>query len=77
MKASKAFIKHFDAPQRSVKIKIYVNFFSSPGIGTGRVNSPGIMKHLSFDRKLFYCMISTVHLIAEIAVFVSGYQIPH
>ena len=23
----KAFIKHFEAPQRSVKIKIYVNFY--------------------------------------------------
>ena len=29
MKAFKAFIKPFEAPQRSVKIKIYVNFFSS------------------------------------------------
>ena len=26
MKALKAFIKHFEVPQRSVKIKIYVNF---------------------------------------------------
>ena len=38
MKAFKAFIKPFEAPQRNVKIKIYVNFLSSPGIGTGRVN---------------------------------------
>ena len=38
MKAFKAFIKPFEALQRSVKIKIYVNFFSSSGIGVGRVN---------------------------------------
>ena len=32
-----AFIKPFVAPKRSVKIKIWVNFFSSSGIGTERV----------------------------------------
>ena len=30
-----AFIKYFEAPQRDVKIKIQVNFFSLPGIETG------------------------------------------
>ena len=38
MKVFKAFIKPFEAPQRIVKIKILLNFFSSSGIGTGRVN---------------------------------------
>ena len=38
MKAFKAFIKPFEAPQRSVKIKIEVNFFYLSGIGAGRVN---------------------------------------
>ena len=38
MNTLKAFIKAFEAPQRSVKITIYVNFFSPSGIGTGRVN---------------------------------------
>ena len=38
MKAFKVFIKPFEAPQRSEKIKILRNFFSSSGIGTGRVN---------------------------------------
>ena len=34
MKAFKTFIKPFEAPQRGVKIKIYVNFFSlRPGLG--------------------------------------------
>ena len=33
----KALIEPFEAPQRSVKIKIYDNFFSSSGIETGRV----------------------------------------
>ena len=33
MKAVKAFTKPFEAPQKSVKIKILVNFFSSSGIG--------------------------------------------
>ena len=39
MKAFKAFIKPFEAPQRSVKIKIQVKFVSSSGIGTGKVNN--------------------------------------
>ena len=38
MKAFKAFIKPFEAAQRSVKIKFLVNFLSSPGTGTRRVN---------------------------------------
>ena len=37
MKFLKAFIKPFEAPQRSEKIKIKVNFLSLCGIGTGRV----------------------------------------
>ena len=37
MKAFKAFIRPFEAPQRSAKIKIQLNFFSSSGVGTGRV----------------------------------------
>ena len=36
MKALKAFIKPFEAPQRNLKIKISLNFFSSSGIGTWR-----------------------------------------
>ena len=38
MTAFKAFIKPFEAPQRSEKIKIYVNFLYSSGIETRRVN---------------------------------------
>ena len=38
MKAFKAFIKPFETPQRSMKIKLCVNFFPSFAIGTGRVN---------------------------------------
>ena len=38
MKAFKAFIKPFKAPQGSVKIKISVYFFCSSGIEAGRVN---------------------------------------
>ena len=34
MKALKAFIKIFQAPQKSVKIKIWANFLYSSGIGT-------------------------------------------
>ena len=40
MKQKKAFIKPFEAPQRSMKIKIQVDSLSLPGIGTGRVNTP-------------------------------------
>ena len=38
MKTFRAFIKPFEAPQRSVKIKIYVNCLCSSRIGTERVN---------------------------------------
>ena len=56
MKAFKAFIKPSEAPQRSAKIKIEVVFFSSTGIGTGRVKInhgfvPPIMEDLSVFRK--------------------------
>ena len=37
MKAFKAFIRPFEEPQRSAKIKIQLNFFSSSGVGMGRV----------------------------------------
>ena len=39
MKAFKAFLKPFEVPQRSEKIHIKFNFFSSSGIGTGRVDN--------------------------------------
>ena len=35
----KAFIKPFETPQRSTKIKVQINFLSSSGIRTGRVKS--------------------------------------
>ena len=41
MKALKAFIKPFEAPQRNMKIKISVNFYliqHSEMLGAGRVN---------------------------------------
>ena len=37
MKAFKVFMKPFEAPQISVKIKTLVNFFSVSRIGVGRV----------------------------------------
>ena len=37
MKTLKVFIKPFEGPQGSVKIKIELNFFSLSGIGTGEV----------------------------------------
>ena len=40
MKALKALIKPFEAPQRSLRIEIQVNFHNSSGIGTGMVNLP-------------------------------------
>ena len=42
MKAFKGFIKPFEAPQRSVKIKIHVNFLSLSGIRTTRVKFDNI-----------------------------------
>ena len=52
MKALKAFIKPFEATQRSVKIKIELNFFSSSGIGTGRVNYLLITSISTYIRKV-------------------------
>ena len=40
MKAFKAFIKPFEALQRSVEIKVSANFLSSSEIGMGMVNRP-------------------------------------
>ena len=40
-------IKPFEAPQRSVKIKLWVNFFSSSGIVTRRVNESPYSQYLS------------------------------
>ena len=37
MKAFKDFIKPFEAPQRSVKIKIWVNFYSNTTFENARV----------------------------------------
>ena len=37
MKAIKTYIKPFEAPQRSVKMKIKLNYFFSFGIGTGKI----------------------------------------
>ena len=45
MKALKAFIKPFEVPQRSVKIRIYVNFFFLFGIGTLRVKTQSLLKN--------------------------------
>ena len=39
-KALNAFIKPLQAPQGSMKIKIWVNFLTSSEIGTGKVNTP-------------------------------------
>ena len=47
MKVFKAFIKYFEAPQRSGKIKILRNFFSSPRIETGRVKVKNMMTVIS------------------------------
>ena len=48
MKTFKAFIEPFEARQRSVKIKSYVNFLFLSGVGTGTVNVDFYMlKHIS------------------------------
>ena len=51
MKAFKAFIKPFEAPQRSVEMKNQLNFFSSSGTGARRVNIPTYLNQL----KTSYC----------------------
>ena len=49
MKSFKAFIKPLEAPQRSVKIKIYVNYFPLSGIGAGRVKDPFLDNYSSIQ----------------------------
>ena len=41
MKAFKAFIKPSEGPQRSVKIKIYINFSLRPGSGRKGLSNEG------------------------------------
>ena len=49
----KTFIKPFETPQRNVKIKILLIFFSSSGIGTGRVKKCSFFG--KFGMLLFSC----------------------
>ena len=68
MKAFKAFIKPFEAPQRIAKIKISPNFLSSSGIGTGRVKILNVViskREICTGRNLslleiWYLLISSV-----------------
>ena len=62
MKAFKDFVKPFEAPQKSVKIKIYFNFFSSSGIATGRVKrNIGLIDELMItSNKLFLLLIDII-----------------
>ena len=53
MKAFKAFIKPFEAPQRSVKIGISLISFSSFGIETGKVKSVFIAKNNFLELQIF------------------------
>ena len=54
MKAFKAFIKLFKAPQSSVKIKIQLNFFTLSGIGTRRVQvSNASIKYVWYLPEIF------------------------
>ena len=48
MKVFKAFIKHFVAPQRSVKTNILVNFYSLAGNEMGTVKTTQIKEMLGF-----------------------------
>ena len=57
MKVLKAFIKPFEAPQRSVKIKIWVNFYFSKtfwnaedGKGSESVRFPEVAHYFYFMR---------------------------
>ena len=53
MKALKAFIKPFEAPQRSVKVKISVNFFLRPELGQGWVKTILFLRTIHWQIVLF------------------------
>ena len=55
-KAFKAFVKHFEAPQRSVKTKIWANFLSPCEIGTRRVKKLGSTCKILLDPWLITAM---------------------
>ena len=59
MKAFKVFIKPFEAPQRSVKINIQVDFLSLSGIGRERLRYQNYIKYIKITNKdtetLKYC----------------------
>ena len=55
MNAFKAFIKLFEAPQRSAKIKIQLNFFTLSGIGTLRANIHNFACFYKIVSKLSIC----------------------
>ena len=53
MKAFKAFIKPFEVPQRSVKIKIQLNFFTLSGFGTLTVKRGMIIIIIDYNIRKF------------------------
>ena len=72
MKAFKAFIKPFERPQSTLKIKIYLNFFSSSGIGTGRakghstqVQQGSRIKVLKFSSNFYHLLVSMREVFPE------------
>ena len=69
MKAFKVFINAFEAPQRSVKIKNYVNFLSSSGIRTERINSTLISNSMHFLK-----LSAIYHILATSLVIFFSYN---
>ena len=68
MKALKAFIKSFEAPQRSVKIKIKLVFFSSSGIGAQRV------KLMAMNKKMYTFMLLLLPHFIPLAYFFTPWK---
>ena len=84
--ALKTFIKTFEEPQRSAKIKIEVSFFSSSGVGTGRDNpqkkSLAKREHIKTSRKIEQDQESLIFsfysfLTASVHIFISGGKTRH
>ena len=81
MKQKKAFIKPFEAPQRSMKIKIQVDFLSLPGIGTGRVNTPSttsgylVFLSVSFNMKKYVIWGWGCYILKKEQNYNDGYKI--
>ena len=65
MKAFKAFVQPFETPERSVKIKIEVNFFFSYVIGARKINFEQIFFNKVASSRLWAYNLNIIAIFCE------------